>query len=226
MSDGKNLFMAGIGGNPRAGKKLSLQTAADNLLPAMVSCGINAAGGAMARAVGNKIDSWKPGYGTIGVAIVSVGLKTLVQPVDDVHIAVRELAAGMAGYVGDEVFDGVVMWWKSELWKPGKVWKKAQLVRFDPDGKYYQAKEDVPASAGSPAKDDIWMPVSSVTYQASDLKECARLVLQDRNRVEMIAGFVAMELGRARGWKEQEIAGAATDIVTGLGKVGEEIAKL
>ena len=226
MSDGKSLFMAGIGGNPRAGKKLSLQTAADNLLPAMVSCGINAAGGAMARAVGNKIDGWKPGYGTGGVAIVAVGLKSVVQPVDDVHIAVRELAAGMAGYVGDEVFDGVVMWWKSELWKPGKVWKKAQIVRFDPDGKYYQAKEDVPVSGGSPAKDDVWIPITSMTYQASDLKECARIVLQDRSRVEMISAFVASELGRARGWKEQEISGAAKDIADGLGKVSEEIAKL
>lgn len=226
MADGQSLFMAGIGGNPRAGKKLSLQTAADNLLPAMVSCGINAAGGAMARAVGNKIDGWKPGYGTVGVAIVAVGLKTLVQPVDDVHIAVRELAAGMAGYVGDEVFDGVVMWWKSELWKPGKVWKKAQIVRFDLDGKYYQAKEDVPVSGGSPAKDDVWIPITSMTYQASDLKECARIVLQDRSRVEMISAFVASELGRARGWKEQEISGAAKDIADGLGKVSEEIAKL
>ena len=84
----------------------------------------------------------------------------------------------------------------------------------------------MPVSAGSPGKDDIWIPASSVTYQASDLKECARLVLQDRNRVDMIATFVASELGRSRGWKEQEIAGAAKDIGDGLGKVGEEIAKL
>ena len=141
-------FMAGIGGNP-AVRRLTLSSFSDNLLPAAVSCGFNAAGGAAARGVGRRIDGWKAGYGTIGVALIAIGLKAAVQPVDEVHIAVRELAAGMAGYVGDEVMDSVILWWKSESWKAGKVYPKGTFVRHT--GGYWQAAEDVPVAGSEPA---------------------------------------------------------------------------
>ena len=216
-------FMAGIGGNPAA-RRLTLSSFSDNLLPAAVSCGFNAAGGAAARGIGHRIDGWKAGYGTIGVALIAIGLKAAVQPVDDVHVAVRELAAGMAGYVGDEVMDSVILWWKSETWKAGKVYPKGTFVRYT--GGYWQAAEDVPAGGSEPGKDSRWLKVSAISYQLSDIKECARLVLMDKKRVEMISAFVASELGKQRGWDQQTVAGSAADVQTALGKVAEEINKL
>lgn len=217
------LFQGSLAGEASP-RRLSLASAADNLLPAAASCGLNAVGGAVASAVDAKIDEWKPGSGTLGIALISVAIKTVVQPVNEMAIAVRELASGMAGWVGDELFDGFRLWWKSEAWKAGKVFTKGALVRQA--GTFWQASADVPADGGEPGKDERWLKVSAISYSLSDLNECARLVLMDKQKSEFISKFVAARLGQQRGWDEQAVAGAAADMQTALGKFAEELSKL
>lgn len=213
----------GITGDPTP-RRMSLSAAADHALPAAISCGVNAVGGAVASALDTKIDEWKPGLGTLGIALISVALKTFCQPVSDAMIVVRELAAGMAGWVGDELFDGVLLWWKSEAWKAGKVFTKGKIVRHA--GTYWQAAEDVPAEGAEPGKDERWLKVSTISYTLSDLNECARLVLMDKQKSEFLANYLAARVGKDRGWDEQQVAGAAADMQTAMGKFAEELAKV
>jgi hypothetical protein len=218
------LFQGSLAGDSSP-RRLSLASVADNLLPAAASCGLNAVGGAIASALDTKIDEWKPGAGTLGIALVAVGIKTVIQPVNEGMVLVREIASGMAGWVGDELFDSVRLWWKSESWKAGKVYTKGALVRHA--GTFWQAAEDVPAVDGSePGKDGRWLKVSAISYSLSDLNECARLVLMDKQKSEFIAKYLASRLGQQRGWNEQEVAGAAADVQTALGRFAEELAKV
>ena len=222
MAQGYGLFQ-GVAGDPTP-RRLSLSNAADNALPAAISCGLNAVGGAVASALDTKIDEWKPGMGTLGIALLSVALKTFCQPVSDAMIVVREVAAGMAGWVGDELFDGLLLWWKSEAWKAGKVFTKGTHVRHA--GTYWQASEDVPADGVEPGKDTRWLKVTAISYTLSDLNECARLVLMDKQKSEFLAKYLAARVGKDRGWDEQAVAGAAADMQTAMGKFAEELAKV
>jgi len=222
MAEKRGLFH-GIGGNREAGK-FSVNGFANNVLPALVSCGLNAVGGAAAMILGEKIDHWKAGWGTMSTALIAIAVKAAVQPVSDGAVAVRELAAGMAGYVGDEVVEGLLLMWKSTKWVAGKVWKTGALVAHD--GKYYEASEDLAADGGKPGEDKRWVAHTSAKFGVSDIKECAKLVFQDKQRVETISSFLASQLGTARGWTEQEIAGAKSDLTGAMNKVAEEIATL
>lgn len=223
MAEKRGLFQ-GVGGNRAAGKVFSLDGFGENLVGSVLSCGLNAAGGAAALFVGEKIDHWKPGYGTLGIALLSIGIKAAVQPVSDGAVAFRELAAGMAGYVGDEVFEGLMLMWRSTKWTAGKVWKTGELVSHD--GKYYVASEDLQADGGKPGEDKRWKEHTSARFGVADLKECSKLVFSDKQRVDTISSFISSQLGKARGWNDQEIAGAKADISGAMGKIAEEAAKL
>lgn len=224
MADRKPLFQGSIGGNREAGKVFSLKGFTDNLIPAAVSCGVNAIGGAAARWIGQKIDHWRAGMGTLGVALLSLSIKAAVQPVSEWALGIREVAAGMAGYVGDEVFDSVWIMLRSTQWTAGKTWKAGELVAFE--GQYFEATKDIPKEAGKPGEDALWTKYTQAQFGVSDLKECSKIVFQDKQRVETISSFLASQIGSSRGWTEQEIAGAKEDLAKAMGKVGEEIASL
>lgn len=226
MEGKKGLFKGSIGGNRSAGN-FTLNSFVDQLVPSAVSCAINAAGGACAQFVGDKIDSWKKGWGTIGVSVVAITLKAAVQPVGEVQIAIRELAAGMAGYVGDEILEGFSLMWRSVAWKPGQQWKRDTYVSHE--GEYYVSSEDIAASDSvkPPKEDKRWVPVSvGRRLDLQDVKECTRLVFQDKDRVELITSFLASSLGAQRGWTEAEIADCKKSLSTSMGKVADEIQKL
>ena len=222
----KNLFQGSIGGNRSAGK-FTLNGMVDQLIPSAISCAVNAAGGACAQFAGDKIDSWKRGWGTIGVSVIAITLKAAVQPVGEVQIAIRELAAGMAGYVGDEILEGFALMWRATSWKPGAQWKRDTYVSYA--GEYYVSSEDIPASDSvkPPLEDKRWVPVKTGRrLDLADVKECTRLVFQDKDRVELITSFLASSLGSQRGWTEQEVADTKKSLSSAMEKVATEIQKL
>lgn len=216
-------FLTGIGGNSQK-KKLTTENVISNLLPAALSCGINAGGGALARLVGHKIDGWKAGYGTLGTGMLAVFMKAVVQPTSDNNIAIREVAAGMAGYVGDEVVDSVVLFWRSEAWKAGKVWTKGVLVRHA--GGYWQATADLDASGTEPGKDDRWLRQSQMLYSAADMKECARLLLGDKDRLAGISQFITNQIAPKILLNDEQKVNTAKAINDALQQVGDSIARM
>lgn len=219
------LFQGSLAGDSRPRRDaMTLAAASDHVLPAAVSCGLNAAGGALAQGLDAKIDEWKPGAGTLGIALLSIAIKTFIQPVSEVMIAVREVAAGMAGWVGDELFEGLVLWWRSEPWKAGKVHTKGSFVRHG--GKYYQAAQDIPAEGAEPGKDERWLKITTVAYSLSDVQECARLVLMDKGKSELIANFLAARLGQNGAFKDEAArADAAKQIKDAMGLLAVEFNK-
>lgn len=216
------LFKGSIAGDS-APRRLTLDGVVGNIVPAVVGCGLNAGGGLIASALDHKIDEWKAGAGTIGIALIAIALKTVVQPVSELSIAIREVASGMAGWVGDELFDGLVLWWKSETWQTGKVYTKGAMVRHA--ASFWQAAEDLGASGAEPSKDGRWLKVTAITYSLSDINECARLVLMDKGKSEFLAKFIASRLGQRRGWQEAEVAGAADDMQKAMAVFAEELNK-
>jgi len=235
MSEKKGLFkgsMGSLGGNRDAAGSFSLNGFVNNLLPSAVSCGINALGGAMAMWVGQKVDHWKRGWGTVGVSVLAIAIKAAVQPVGngtelEVAFAVRDLASGMAGYVGDEILEALTLMWKSTPWIPGKQWKRDDHVSYA--GRYYVAAEDIAASDSvkPPAEDKRWVGIENGSKLGlEDVKECTRMVFQDKERVETITSFLASSLGKQRGWTEAEIADAKGTLSKAMSTVAEEIQKL
>ena len=232
MSERKGLFQGSLGGNREAAGPFSLHGVVNNLIPSAVSCGINALGGAMAQWVGQKVDHWKRGWGTIGVSVLAISIKAAVQPVGkgnalEVAFAIRDLASGMAGYVGDEILESLTLMWKSTAWVPGKQWKRDNYVSYA--GKYYVAAEDIAASDSvkPPEEDKRWVGVEhNSKLSLQDVKECTRMVFQDKERVETITSFLASSLGKQRGWTEAEIADAKGTLSKAMSTVAEEIQKL
>ena len=131
--------------------------------------------------------------------------KRQVQPVGkgnalEVAFAIRDLASGMAGYVGDEILESMTLMWKSTAWVPGKQWKRDNYVSYA--GKYYVAAEDIAASDSvkPPEEDKRWVGVEhNSKLSLQDVKECTRMVFQDKERVETITSFLASSLGKQRG---------------------------
>ena len=218
----RGLFKGSIAGDP-APRRFTLDGVTANFMPALVGCTLNAGGGMLASAIDHRIDAWKAGAGTLGIALISLALKTVVQPVSELSIAIREVASGMAGWVGDELFDGLVLWWKSETWQSGKVYTKGGLVRHA--STFWQAAEDVPAGGSEPGKDGRWLKVTAITYSLSDINECARLILLDKQKSEFLAKFIAGQLGQRRGWQQNEVAGAADDMQKAMSLFAEELSK-
>lgn len=216
--------LANVGGT-RRGSKLTLDNLGSQIGPALLSCTLNVAGGAAARTASEFLDGYKAGWGMLGVTLISVGLKTVFQGDTEASMAIRELGAGMAGYVGDEVVDNLVQWWRSETYDSTKPWEAGKVVWLN--GKYYKAAEAIKdSSLGMPGEDPRWVRLTGVTYNADDIKHCARMIFLDSLKVGKISTFIATEIAKTRGWDAQQQEGVRSDVEKSLKAVGESLQKM
>ena len=142
--DGKGFF-SDIAGNTSE-RRFSVEGVIENLLPAAISVGINNAANPLAGLVYTYFESKKSGWGALGVEFVSIAIKAAFQPTSTMNIILREVAAGMAGTVGSELTQELILWWKAKEWNPMQGYRMGDVVKHS--GAYWNSGTD--QGAGSP----------------------------------------------------------------------------
>lgn len=170
MSD----IFAEIGANSPKGKS--------GIAGAVATSLTNCAGGVIAGRVRDIIrDQFKqfPSAGNLGVFAVSVGIRVYAADNSTMSAVLRELAAGMAGEVGDDMWLILKGWLGLgvKTWEPGKTYGKGTEVRYG--SQVYQASEDVPASSGPPDADKKWRLLRAQGLDSQELGSLARRMVQD-----------------------------------------------
>ncbi len=120
---------------------------------------LNALGGFAAGRVRGILAGAAPGYkgaGTIGVFLVSIGLRYYSKAESGYDRVIKEIAAGMAGFVGNDLWlivRALVGWGK---WKPETAYGAGDVVIYE--SQYYRADKDIPAQPkAEPGKDARWV---------------------------------------------------------------------
>lgn len=141
-----------------------------SITSAAATAGFNALGGMLAGRVRGLLASFAPsvkGAGTIGVFLVSVALRYYARDERGWNPIIREAAAGMAGFVGNDlwlILKALIGWGK---WKPETAYKADDVVIYEKQ--YYKASADIPATpAAEPGKDSRWVRFETAQGMASD----------------------------------------------------------
>lgn len=190
--------------------KLTLDGFFENVPWAAASCVVNAAGGAMAGRVDAAFASFlpkMPGAGPFGVFIFATALKAIFPQREDVSNVIRELAGGMAGWVGDDLYYAVRNFFRP-VFAIGRSYKSGDVVRHN--GGVWVAQKDIPYPPQAiPGLDSRWQQMQRAQgYRAEDLKQYAQAFMADRARVDAIVDDVAAEMAR-RGQDVDQAAFAA-----------------
>lgn len=129
------------------------------ILGAAGASALNALGGFAAGRVRGILAGFAPQYkgaGTIGVFIVSIALRYYSRAESGYDRVIKELAAGMAGFVGNDLWlivRALVGWGK---WKPETAYGAGDVVIYE--NQYYRAEKDIPAKpSAEPGKDARWV---------------------------------------------------------------------
>lgn len=136
-----------------------------SLLGAASRVGLNALGGAMAAYARSFFAQSLPAVrnaGTLGVLAVAMGLHAYAYNPTRAGTwngVIREIAAGMGGFVGQDALLIVRMWIGWGKWDGKKAYKKGDTVLYE--NAYYRATADIPQSnvITDPSKDDKWAKV-------------------------------------------------------------------
>ena len=144
---------------PMAFDEIKALPKSKSLLGHFGASGLNALGGFMAGRVRGQIATafpdWK-GAGTIGVFLFSVALRMWAQSEKGWDRAIKEIAAGMAGFVGNDLYlivRAALGWGK---WKREKPYSADSVVIHEK--KYYRATKDIPGTpVAEPGKDSRWV---------------------------------------------------------------------
>ncbi|HAN93362.1 MAG TPA: hypothetical protein DCQ33_14960 [Nitrospira sp.] len=120
---------------------------------------LNALGGLAAGRVRGVLAGAAPGYkgaGTIGVFLVSVALRWYAKSETGYDRVIKEIAAGMAGFVGNDMWliaRALVGWGK---WKPETAYASGDTVIYN--NLFYRADKDIPfPPQAEPGKDSRWV---------------------------------------------------------------------
>jgi hypothetical protein len=120
---------------------------------------MNALGGVLAGRVRGLLAGFAPtiqGAGTIGVFFVSIGLRYYANGIQGWNLVIKEAAAGMAGFVGNDLWilvKSMLGWGK---WKPETAYKAGDIVTHEK--KQYKAEKDIAATeVAEPGKDSRWV---------------------------------------------------------------------
>lgn len=134
------------------------------------TAGFNALGGMLAGRVRGLLASFAPsvkGAGTIGVFLVSIALRYYARDDRGWNPVIKEAAAGMAGFVGNDlwlILKALIGWGK---WKPETAYKADDVVIHEK--LYYKATTDIPATpTAEPGKDSRWVRFETAQAMASD----------------------------------------------------------
>ena len=173
MSTGTDLFSE-IGASSPKGR--------DGITGAVVTGLTNCAGGVVAGRVRDIIrDQFKqyPSAGNLGVFAIAVGIRVYAASSSTMDAVLRELAAGMAGEVGDDMWLILKGWLGLgvKTWEPGKSYPKGAEVRYG--SQIYQAGDEIPSSGGAPDTDKKWRLLRAQGLDSEELGQLARRMVQD-----------------------------------------------
>lgn len=180
----------------------------DGLMPAVLTALTNSVGGVMAGRVRDLIrDQFKqyPSAGNLGVFAVSVGIRVYAASSSPTDSVLREIAGGMAGEVGDDMW-AIIKGWLGigvKVWEAGKAFAKGTEVRYG--SQVYQAGDDVPASGGAPDTDKRWKLLRAQGLDSEQLGQVARKMFQDDRLWDSVSHDFAQALDARMG----SIAGQA-----------------
>lgn len=132
------------------------------MIAALVRTGANVIGGASASYARKTFAEAFPNFkmaGTMGVVLVAIGLHYYAASQAGLKGILREIAAGMAGFVGQDVWLWVSIKMGWNKWDPKSSYKKGATITYN--DQYYKAKEDIPLGqvVAEPGKDDRWVKV-------------------------------------------------------------------
>lgn len=178
----------------------------DGLVPAVLTSLTNGAGGVMAGRVRDVVrDQFKqyPSAGNLGVFSISVGIRVYASSSSPTDAVLRELAAGMAGEVGEDMW-AIIKGWLGigvKTWETSKAYSKGTEVRYG--SQVYQAGEDIPASGGAPDSDKRWKLLRAQGMDSDQLGQLARKLFQD----DTIWGAIESDFAQALDARYGAIAG-------------------
>ena len=164
------------------------------LTAAAATAAMNALGGVLAGRVRGLLAGFAPttkGAGTIGVFLVSIGLRYYANDEKGWNLLIREAAAGMAGFVGNDLWliaKSMIGWGK---WKPETAYKAGDVVTHE--NQQYRAEKDIPATpTAEPGRDSRWVRFEMAqAIQPDDISLFAQAL--DRNEA-LLDGIVQEQL--------------------------------
>lgn len=195
-----NDLFADIGAGSPKGK--------DGLMPAVLTSLTNSLGGVMAGRVRDIIrDQFKqyPSAGNLGVFAITVGIRMYAASSSPTDSVLREVAGGMAGEVGDDMWLILKGWLGIgvQTWAAGKAFLKGTEVRYG--SQVYQAADDIPASGGAPDADKRWKLLRAQGLDSEQLGQLARKMFQD----DRLWDSVSRDFAQALDARMTSIAGSA-----------------
>lgn len=164
----------------------------DKFVPALVRTGMAAAGGLLAGRVDTIASEQWPKSTVAGpflVALMSVGLRVIADGTSAAERFAQEVAAGMAGWIGDDLwyllrnFLGLGF----KKWEPSKDYEKGAQVKYD--GKLYRSSRAVGGTTATPDRDPSWVLIEGRAqgFRQEDLRDFAQMLAGDRERWQATA---------------------------------------
>lgn len=180
-------------------RRVTLESLVANLPTAAVSCALNAGGGFLARGISRSLSDkhkdWSEATVTFFLALIAVSLKAGFQDITNPReAAIREVASGLAGWVGDDVLDWIWQALTIKDWRSGKSYKTGDKVKYL--GKLWEASSDLPfdppkSPLAEPSKDSRWKAHRAQGLNFDDMRLYAQAFVSDPTRVRNIAADVA-----------------------------------
>lgn len=215
MADG---FLQGKGfiseayGDPKD-RRFTLEGMIANLPGAAISVAANNLGGVLAGLAYTFFDTKKPGWGALGVEFVSVAMKAAFQPTSDLNILLREAASGMAGTVGKELLDELLLWWQAKDWNPMLAYQMGAKVKFQ--GGYYYAGTNITAGL-PPGQDPNWQRIRAQGLSSTQWPALAQAFMAQPQMAEGVSAAVARAIQNKQGFTDEETADLQRQMVEAM----------
>ena len=165
---------------------------ADRIGPAFIKTGFAASGGLIAGRIDTIATEQWPKSAVAGpflVAVISISLRIFADGASALEKVAQEVAAGMAGWIGDDLwyllrnFLGLGF----KKWEPGVEYVKGSQVKFE--GKLYRSSIAVAATTTTPDRDPSWVLIEGRAqgFRQQDLRDFAQMLSEDRDRWQATA---------------------------------------
>lgn len=162
---------------------------------AIATTGVAALGGMLAgrvRGVIADLFPTFPGGGDVGVFVLATAIQKMASESNaDWDAIFRQAAAGMAGKVGDSVWQYLRGMFGPGVatWKEGERYPAGSEVRYG--SRIYRARSEVPKDGKEPPKDQRW---EELRAQGLDYAQAAQALLNDRAAMGAIVNDFAQHM--------------------------------
>lgn len=169
------------------------------MLPALMTTGVNAGGGMLAGRLDEyALKQWPnvPGAGPLLVGIMATGVRILLPGPGAGESIARELAGGMAGWAGDDLWYAIkdLLGFGVPTWEARKPYPVGAEVKWI--GQTWIAGKEIPfPPQAEPGKDSRWVLHKAQGYKVVDLRGAAQAFLEDDRLVNAIASDHSEILG-------------------------------